>query len=151
MCIHIDYKWGRVKTSTVVCRWMYLLYMIPWVLFRQGHSCRHTLIISCGPWERQGQPTQSPPAPPFSITVPQPWPPRGNMPDCYAATDSMCPWIYDGDLLAAFHVKSHLEFPSLAVCVASVNPLTFRADTYRAWALTVFQPLLTTTFSCLCS
>lgn len=82
--------------------------------------------------ERQGQPTQSR-SPILHHTAPQPRSPGGNTPDCCATTDSMCPWIYDGDLSSVFHVKSHLEFPSLAVCVAGVNPWTFRADTYRAW------------------
>ncbi len=127
--------WSNSKTSTAVCRcengtcstWYLGCYL------GKATAATHTLIISCGAWEARSANAEPTCSPILHHTVPQPWPPGGNTPDCRAATDSMCPWIYDGDLLAAFHVKSHLEFPSLAVCVASVNPLTFRADTHRGW------------------
>lgn len=141
--------WNDSQSSTVVCMVenctsVPALYDTSGV-FKQGHSCQHTLIISCGAWEARSANAEPTCSPILYHTVPQPWPPGGNTPDCRAATDSMCPWIYDGDLLAAFHVKSHLEFPSLAVCVASVNPLTFRADTYRSWLSASPEPWLSLT------
>lgn len=139
-------EWGLC--DSVICMWktglVYLLYMIPWVFLSEATAASILWSYLVG-LERQGQPTQHPPAPPFSIIVPQPRPPGGNMPDCGAATDSMCPWIYDGDLLAAFHVKSHLEFRTVAVCVVSDNPLTFTADTYGGWLSASHEPWLSLT------
>lgn len=79
----------KIESSTVVCRIIYLLYMIPWELFRQGCSCRHTLTISCGVFRETTSVNADPSALSFSITVPQY---QRNMPDCYRQHASLNLW-----------------------------------------------------------
>lgn len=136
---------------------LYLLYMIAWVLFRQGHSCQHALIISCGAWEARSANAEPTCSPILHHTVPQPRPPEETRLTAALLQTACVPEFMMATYRRPFTLKVILSFPSLAVCVASVNPLTFGADTYgglaycQPWALTVFDPPLTTTFSCPCS
>ena len=129
---------------------LYLLYMIAWVLFRQGHSCQHALVISCGAWEARSANTEPTCSPILHHTVPQPWPPEETRLTAALLQTACVPEFMMATYRRPFTLKVILSFPSLAVCVASVNPLTFRADTYgglafcQPWALTVFDPPLTT-------
>lgn len=92
------------------------------------------------PLQRQGQQTCPP------TTAPSPSPsasPGPGLPEetCPAATHNTPPWIYDGDLVAAFHVKSPLEFPAVrAVHGAGVSPLTFGEDAYTGHLCAPLHP-----------
>lgn len=98
---------------------------------KRGHSCWRALILSRGIREPRSA-VAEPCSPSHMLSLSPSLPGETSLTAAQRQT-ACVPEFMMATYRRPFTLKVILSFPSLAECAASVNPLTFRADTYPGW------------------